>query len=263
MLSHRAYDPSTMSLAEVKDFTDWLYQCHCKVFGGIDREEFRRYVIEPEAIRTRIEVYSNEAGDAIGYAAVHLYERHFEGRDILVVRMETGLDPKARSGGLTIPFLMEETLRCRAAFPEAEMYYLGCFVSPASFVIFTKTATVSWPHPACETPPEVLSMITGLGDSFQLPCPDPAQPLVRDIGWALHEDDATRRRMARSRRKETQLFLELNPDYAQGKGLLFLMPLNWESLGEIAKGKTTSIAASAVQSMELPYLAEQAQVCVQ
>ena len=95
--SDAIYDPSTMTANELDALTDWLYPAHCQVFDGVTKDAFRAYVIEPDVLRTRIEVYTDPAGRAIGYTAIHLFERTVSGRRCLVVRMEAGLTSELRS----------------------------------------------------------------------------------------------------------------------------------------------------------------------
>lgn len=233
-ITHHTYDPSRMTDAQIDGLTQALYPAHCQVFDGVSLEAFRAYVVEPDALRTRIEVYRDERGQALGYTAVHVYERTLYGRPVLVVRMETGVHPCLRASGVSMPFSIDQLIRCRLDYPEAEIYYLGCLVSPASFLLFHKCAPISWPHPELDTPAETEALMCQLADTFGLAQADADRPLVRDIGWRLCETDEDIDRFQRSRRRPVQFYLEQNPDYTSGKGLLFLVPMGWDAFKELA-----------------------------
>ena len=242
------FEPSHMTDAEVDALTDALYPAHCSVFAGVSLEEFRQYVIEPEALRTRIEVYFGPDGRAMGYTALHVFERTIDGREMLVIRMESGLEASLRGSGISMPFSMDQLVRCRMDFPDAELYYLGCFVSPMSYMLFSKCAPLSWPHPKFDTSDETLDLMCELADSFGLKTTADDHPLVRDVGWRLHDTDKDIERFSSSRRKEVRFYLEQNPGYTDGAGLLYLASLDWSLVQEAATAKRPTLLGSQLKN---------------
>lgn len=248
-IEQRVFQPGAMGGAERERFAEWLYPAHCAAFSGVSLEAFRRYVVEPDALRTRIEVYADEHGAALGYTAVHIYERCVDGAPVLVGRVETGLAPELRASGISVLFIMDELLKARFEFPRLELYYLGCLVSPMSYVLFSRSAPESWPHPSLPTPAGRQRVMEQLAESFDLPQVDPARPLIRSIGWSARLAPDERARFARSRRAHVQYFLEQNPGFSQGDGMLFLMPMSWENVRVAAQSGSFRTSASRIQEM--------------
>ena len=82
--------PKTLTLEARARLTDALYAVHQQIFDGVERESFAKYVVESKAEHTWIQVHKNEAGDIVGYFAMHVFEKPLNGVTTAVFRAEAG-----------------------------------------------------------------------------------------------------------------------------------------------------------------------------
>lgn len=222
-------DPHTLSPAENAALIEGLYAVHCEVFDGVSRESFAAYVVNSKADETSIQLFRDPEGQLAGYVATHTFLRHVDGQPVTVVRAEAGLRRSIRGGNAVGSFMARQILAARARH-SGVLYYLGCLVHPSSYCAFANYAAEIWPHPERATPPEIEALMLRLGDEFGLQQVDPARPLVRDVGWITRDTEGERRWWLESGREDARFYIEQNPGFVQGNGLLTLVPISAQSL---------------------------------
>lgn len=227
--SNAVIDPSTLSAREVDELISSLYAVHCEIFDGVSRDEFASYVILSRADQTRIQVSYGEDGSVAGYIAAHAFRRKLRNELVTINRAEAGLRRPYRGNGSPASFLISWLLKKRWEFPGAQ-YYLGCLVHPSSYSGFARDAATLWPAPGVEIPEDLHTLMLELAEEFHLPMVDPQRPLVRDVGWITRDTEAERRYWQQCDRPAPRFYVEQNPTYGQGHGLLTLVPLDAASL---------------------------------
>ena len=113
-------DPTRIPPAQREVIFRRLYRVHQQIFAGVLIESFITYLVRPDALRTRIQIYRNEAGGIVGYCAVHLFERELDGRTVGVIRAEAGLLPGYRGTSATLWFGGSEALRYKGSASPAD-----------------------------------------------------------------------------------------------------------------------------------------------
>jgi hypothetical protein len=225
--------PGTLDAIAKRKLEDELYELHSRIFRGVDKASFVQYVVDSKAEHTWIQLYRGDDGALGGYLAVHIYERKVGTRTIAIVRGEVGTLRQYRGANLAAGFFADRVLRYLAAHPLRPLYFLGSLVHPSSYSQFVRYADEVWPREGVETPAEIRTLMDTLGDAFGLARVDPANPLVRDVGWQTIDSRTDRAYWERCDRPGVQFFLRENPGYEQGHGLLTLAPL---TLGAVTRG---------------------------
>lgn len=225
--------PRTLDAIAKRKLEDELYELHSRIFRGVDKASFVAYVVDSKAAHTWIQLYRDEAGALGGYLALHVYERKVGGRTIAIVRGEVGTLREHRGANLAAGFFADRVLRYLAAHPLRPLYFLGSLVHPSSYSQFVRYADEVWPREGVDTPSEIRTLMDTLGDAFGLERVDPANALVRKVGWQTIDARTDRTYWELSDRPGVQFFLRENPGYEQGHGLLTLMPL---TLGAVTRG---------------------------
>ncbi len=59
---------------------DDLYAVHGRIFDGVDKASFVKYVIDSRAEHTRVFLHRNAEGALVGYFALHIFEVTRAGR---------------------------------------------------------------------------------------------------------------------------------------------------------------------------------------
>lgn len=223
-------DPSALSAEDQQALIDELYPVHDAIFSGVDREAFAAYVVRSPAAHNRLLLVRCGA-QVVGYAALHAFWIDADG-PALVLRGEVGLLPAFRRRTLFGWFFAREIGALRLRHPCLPMWIFACPVNPATYRMLSRYAPVLHPHWSQPTPDAVQAWMEQLADRFGLPRTG-SDPAIRDVGWATRETPAERRAWRDSAHPATRLYLERNPSYPQGHGMLILIPVD---LARVASG---------------------------
>lgn len=218
-------DPKTLDDKQKETLIESLYSVHCEVFAGVDRDEFTRYVVNSPAKKTTIQLSYGANDELAGYLAMHAFRPKLRGEECTVVRAEAGLRRAYRGNGTTASFGLANVIKTKWEY-SGPLFYLGCLVHPSSYSIFANHTSTFWPNPRTEIPADLFDLMLQLGEEFHLERIDPSRPLVRKVGWITRDTEAERRYWQMCDSPAARYFIEQNPGYAQGHGLLTLMPLD-------------------------------------
>lgn len=204
-----------------------LFAVHAQIFTGLSYEEFRSYVIERNAWRTWVYVKHNSAGQLVGYTSMHAFRLLLGARMSTVIRLEAGTLPAYRGRDVTMVYAVLRLLRIWAQRPWRRYCIFAALTHPSSYTFLAHYAPVIWPHARRkEIPPELMQHMEELAASFELDRVDPANPLVRHVHWVTLETEEDRNRWRSSRRQDTRFYLDNNPGYTEGHGMLTYIPFN-------------------------------------
>ncbi|HZI09587.1 MAG TPA: cyclic nucleotide-binding domain-containing protein [Myxococcus sp.] len=216
--------PKSLSPEARHQLTDALYAVHQQIFDGVERESFAKYVVESKAEHTWIQVHKNEAGDIVGYFAMHVFEKPLNGKTTAVFRAEAGSLRAYRGGNTNSSFGLSLVLRYLLKHPGRPAYYMGSLVHPSSYSLLAKYCGEIWPRREQEVPAELLAFMDGLATEFGLEKVDAANPLLRQVGWRTRESEVERDYWQQCDKPAARYFIESNPGYVEGHGLVTLVP---------------------------------------
>jgi hypothetical protein len=222
-------DPSTLSRAEREFFTEELYASHDRIFSGVSRACFAAYVVDSPADETRIQVLRDHEGTIRGYTAYHLFIDREGGEERAIVRLESGYEEDFRRRSVQGTFLIAEIVKLCARFPRTPKYILGCFVHPSAYVALSRHVDTMWPNPHQETPAEVEGLMQSLAQRFSMKPADGEG--TYQVGWISRETRRERQEWRGRGDVAARFYLERNPGYREGHGLLTLIPLTPAGLG--------------------------------
>lgn len=208
-----------------------LFTLNCAIFEGVGRDVFEHYLLGPDAQRTRIQVV-RDAGRAVGYTAIQVYDGALPEEHGLVVRTLAGMLPEYRRRTLFGGFMAYEVLRLRLLHPLRPIYGFACPVHPTTYRMLARYAVDVWPRPDRATPSGMLGRLGALAAHFGL-TPEAAQPGVCYVGWKTIQSPQERRHWATSSHPASRYFVQMNPRYSEGYGLLLVVPMK---LSRVAQG---------------------------
>lgn len=222
--------PKSLSPEARSQLIDALYAVHGQIFDGVERESFARYVVESQAEHTWIQLHKSEAGEVVGYFALHIFERQLGGVPTAVFRAEAGTLREYRGGNVNARFGLALAVRYLLKNPGRRAYYLGSLVHPSSYTQFAKYCGEVWPRQDTQTPAELQAFMEELAAEFGLEKVDAARPLVRQVGWKTRETEAEREYWQHCDKPAARFFIEANPDYVKGMGLVTVVPVTAATL---------------------------------
>lgn len=222
-------DVTKLRPAEHTALADELFAVHKQVFGGLSRREFVAYVLHDGSACTRIKIFRAAGGQAVGYCATHRYFRTFDGKPSTIFRAEAGLLPEHRGQTSTWSFGFAQSIRYKFLHPTRQAYYLGMLVHPSSYCILAERFSEIYPSCRRNSSPELLKAMAELADSFGVPAVDGTR-LVRSVGWVTKQTPAEAGIWASSDDPDVRFFLDANPGYYLGHGLVTVVPLTFRNL---------------------------------
>lgn len=244
-LERSIIDPETLDAEAKQTLIDELYTAHEQIFAGVSKSSFAAYVVDSPAERTRIEVYRAD-GRVVGYQAVHTFVRTIEGECWVVVRAEQGKLPAYRRDA-NARLLIAEVLRACVHYPHARKAFLGCLVHPSAYIALSRVAPQLFPSPAAPTPEPIARTMAELARSFGLErVAEVGEHDCREVGWITLESQADRRSWAARNDELTRFYMGANPGYAEGDGLLTLVPI---SLPGLVRGSLTHAVRSSSRKL--------------
>jgi hypothetical protein len=227
--------PKSLSPEARHALTESLYEVHRRIFDGVERDSFAKYVVDSKAEHTWIHLHKNEAGETVGYFALHLFEKQLGGRPTAVFRAEAGSLRAYRGGNANARFALRMALRYLLKHPERRAFYLGSLVHPSSYTMLSGNFGEVWPRREERTPPELLTFMDELATEFGLEKVEPSEPLVRRVGWRTRETEMERDYWRHCDKPAARFFVESNAGYVEGHGLVTLVPLTVSNLLSMAR----------------------------
>lgn len=227
--------PRQLDPARRRALTAGLYRVHCEVFDGVEEHAFAKYVVDSKAEQTWIQVHRGDDGEVVGYFALHVFERELGGRMTAVFRAEAGTLRAYRGQNTNVSFGIQRALAYMARHPGRPVYYLGALVHPSSYGIFAKYFDTVWPSAATPPSAEIVAFMDGLASSFGLERVRDDDPLTRRVGWRTRDSEVERSYWRRSDRASARFFVERNPGYGEGHGLVTLVPVDPATLRELMR----------------------------
>jgi hypothetical protein len=212
-------NPQALTAAGRDALTDELFAVQRAVFSGVSRAAFRRYVVDSSAARTRVQVFRDENGAAVGYAAVHHFHLEVEGRKTVVLRAEVGLKPAWRGQTAAGGLLAREVFWAMVRNPLAQVCFVACPIHPASYLAMARSHHRVWPRPDAATPAGVQALLDALDAPLGLEKAVDGGVHVRKVGWVTRQSAEEAAHWEGHEHALVRFYLEQNPGYVEGQGL--------------------------------------------
>ncbi|GGY27669.1 hypothetical protein [Paludibacterium paludis] len=229
--STRVVIPSKMTSQEQHDLVDQLYDVHNTIFAGEDRQVFAHCLIPPDASHTSILLHYGEDSRIVGYCALHLFRHHSSGRRYKVLRIQFGLLKHYRGRNRNTLFLFSRILRYWLTNPLQPMYLLEAMIHPSSYVLMHKYIRNMWPGPGSSTSHPLASRVADLKACLGYQLASPGIPFIVDTGAVTRDTPTDAAYWRTSDKPAVRYFLEANPHYTQGHGLLAIAAVSLSNFG--------------------------------
>jgi len=250
LIKARPVYPKALTPAQRDALADELYAVQKQIFGGVSRTGFRKYVIDSPAERTRIQVFRDgDTGAAVGFAAVHVFELHLDDGPLSLMRAEVGLAPGWRGRSAAAGLLLSEGLRLALRSPLRRACFLACPVHPASYLALSRSCSQVWPRPDTPTPAGIQHIMDRLDDQLGMERPDGAGDGVRKVGWVTRQGPPEARFWADHTDPRVRFYIDQNPGYTRGDGLLIVAPVDWTSVVEGAWSTVERMVQRSTRSL--------------
>jgi hypothetical protein len=215
----------SISKSARQELIDLLYSVNCQIFDGVNKIDFENDVICPKSRDTAISIYKNSAGIVVGYCAIHYFEKILNNIKCGVIRVESGLRKEYRRRNTNAPFIIRQILKYCLSNPRRPMYFLGELVHPSSYAVLTKYCNNVCPSIRHHAKGEMSEFFREVCSSFGLVPVNPNKPEVVHVGWQTRDTEKDQHYWGNCSNQAARFFVEQNPGYRLGHGLLTLAPI--------------------------------------
>lgn len=221
-----AFYPKKMSLPARHVLSSRLYDIHSRIFDGVEKEQFIRYVIEPATRTTKIYVIQNSALEDVGYLTFQKFEAKVDGRSRFIYRTEVGMLPAYRGNNTAIKILPWEITKAYIKSGFRKSYFLATPIHPNPYCVIYNHGLSVYPHPNRETPSSILSLMDQLSDALEIDRVGVHSRFEKKVGWIVREDPAKRAQISSRSDIASRFYLSQNPAYFKGNGMMLLVPIH-------------------------------------
>lgn len=225
VFSAERIDPSVLDERRRAELSRQLYEVHRTAFAGLDRHAFDRYVVNSPAQETRLLLYRSRNRELIGYFGVHRFDMEVDGKPVVVFRAEVGLRPEFRQRDAVLSFWWTEATRFKIRHPGKDVYFFFVPVNPSSYAMVARYIHESYPGRSHDIPADKLRLMMQLASRFGLTPVHEGSPLVRKVGWMTQATGQEQDYWRSSTNPYVRFYIDANPRFAEGHGLLTLVPV--------------------------------------
>lgn len=232
-----------ISPAEASALIKSLYQFHDTVFDGVDEKAFFQAMLNPHSRLNKVKVWKDGSGRIFAYCALHRADLHTGSGLISVFKVEVAVSGGQRGRALAKNFIGLNFLAHFLRRPLRKTYFISAFVHPASYRMAAGSIWKLYPSWRRLTPPSVELLMNELADKLDYVRND-ERPWTRKVGWISKDDNEELHEYWKTHPDaDIRFFLERNPDYRRGNGLLSVMPFTLSNIAmsaAIRQGQRTA-----------------------
>jgi hypothetical protein len=197
-----------------------LFEICDRTIAGYDRESLQSFYLSPPG--TVLGLCRGPRGELAGVVSAQILELEVGGVRGAVFSAAVFFDLAYRGGAAAARFGLLEALRFKLRHPRTPLAYMPIALSPAPYVLHTRTMSRVYPRRGVETPASVQAWMSAAarlrGFKSVRPGLVEAPVRTRDATWL--------ERSSLSDDPDAAFFAEMNPGWKDGHGLLLWVPLD-------------------------------------
>jgi hypothetical protein len=181
----------------------------------------------------RIQLFRDATDRVVGFVCALRQDVRLDGRLVTVFRAVAAIVPEHRHGNRTALFGLREAARLRLRHPWRPAYLLTPIVHPSSYTALARFSRRLYPSPRRPHDPRLDRLVVALADLVD--------PFGRADGPLLRERRISVRDAPVLDTPYSRFYLTVNPRFADGYGLLVLVPLAITDLLSFAARRTMTL----------------------
>lgn len=177
-------------------------------------DDFRGYWLDRRSYKTIVNTLRTDDGKMAGTATLKHYSDHYDGKDIVVVKLALGIDPMHRGTKLAVRRLIWELLCLKLSHPFKAIYLFATLVHPVVYKLCCDLLSDRlYPYYKSPENAEMQRMVDHLAEKFQLQRAESPHPFVyRDKFWTI-ETAQVSEYWRTNERPEIQFYVQHCPAY--------------------------------------------------
>lgn len=219
-----------MSDNQKNEFSDKLYLLTCEIFDGGSKEDFEEMVSKCNSDNSKYLIFKNKKNEWVGYIGIHRFIKQIDNKNVVVFRLQIGLKPEYRRKNASFSFAIKEILKYKIFHPTSEVFCFVSIINPSMYSIAFKNVFTIYPSLNKKTPVHIKNIVEQCSSHFGFIQKKGDSFWSRTIGWYPIYSDYENDFWKKSKNKRIKFYMELNPSFRMGKGLLTLVPFTFWGL---------------------------------
>ncbi|APR82780.1 Hypothetical protein A7982_08129 [Minicystis rosea] len=217
-----------LAASERMDLCTKAYAIYAMYKSGVDRVTFEQSYFSNDA--TRVSLYYGDDGALAGFTSSVIQRVEHEGRRHAVYSALLFIDTRYKGSAAASISCMLEALRFKLTEPSTPLACMGVITSPASYRRFAVTMPTMYPTRRAPVPAAIAALMRRTAELRGLAFVDDDRWLVRGSGAPKHPD-RLRGSKTLADDPDARFYLDRNPTFGEGTGLLIWIPLDLVNLG--------------------------------
>lgn len=190
-------------------------------------KDLRSYWLENKSYETILYLLRTKDGKMVGSSTMKLYRVNYDGKDIVVVKLGLGVDPKYRGSKFALRCLMSELLRWKAIHPLQPIYLFSTLIHPVTYKLCCDLLNERvYPYFKSPDNPKMQKMVEHLTELFGVEKADSPYPFVYKERFSAIETPGDIEYWRNNPRPEVRFYVEHCPTYhSSGECLICLAPV--------------------------------------
>lgn len=177
-------------------------------------EDLRGYWLEQKSYETILYTLRTDSGELVGSTTMKLYRVEYGGKQVVVVKLGLGVDPKFRGNKFALRCLLSELLRWKAQHPVQTIYLFSTLIHPVTYKLCCDLLDDRvYPYYKNPDNSEMQKMVEHLTELFGVEKASSPHPFVYVEKFSAIESAEATDYWLRNKRPEVQFFVEHCPTY--------------------------------------------------
>lgn len=214
-------------ISKWEELLELVYPVVFKIFI-MEKQQLAKSIFYQNTMNTNLYLFFFDK-ELVGINLVNIYEYNYKGDDYSFFRFLSGILPEYRGKNNVQRVGFVEAFKYSAMNPMRKIYYLGPMIHPSSYSAACKVSSKVYPSLKNKVPQKYFDLMVTVSDVLGLERVEGESLLVRDIKVKTIEKEGDIPARISNRAK---YFMELNPNYKKGYGLITFAPMDFKNVTE-------------------------------
>ena len=214
-------------ISKWEELIDTIYPVISQIFV-MEKEQLAKSVFYQQSMSANLYLFYAD-DNLVGINLTNIYEYNYKGKDYSFFRFLSGILPEHRGKSNVQRVGFVEAFKYATLNPLRNIYYLGPLIHPSSYAAACKVSSKVYPSLKNKVPKNYFDLMVTVADVLGLERIEGESPLVRDIKVKTIDSADYKPKRISNRAK---FFIELNPNYKKGYGLITFAPMDFKNVSE-------------------------------
>ena len=205
------------------------FEIQSRFFHEMEFDDFAKHPLDPKVKTIVTFLYDEKEEQLVGYTLLNLHRVSYRNRPVNVYTAEVIIEKKWRGKVIDLSFFYLDILFEFLKNPFKKTYVIDVIVNPGAYVCVSHNIHKFWPLPDHKDE-ELCEVGFVLSEGILSPVVNEQTQWIRKTQWKHKPAGKTNNKIKSTYRKEIKFFKQMCPNFSEGEGLLFVVPVTLTNL---------------------------------